>query len=76
MKQILCTQIFSMALPCVLVVECARARTKRVSYRPPLAVLNQMRETRREQLATLRSKFEKDKARVAKMKEQRKFRPF
>ncbi|CAM9841369.1 unnamed protein product [Ectocarpus sp. 6 AP-2014] len=36
----------------------------------------QMRETRREQLATLRSKFEQDKARVAKMKEQRKFRPF
>ncbi|CAM9717190.1 unnamed protein product [Ectocarpus sp. 8 AP-2014] len=35
-----------------------------------------MRETRREQLATLRSKFEQDKARVAKMKEQRKFRPF
>ncbi|CAM9799115.1 unnamed protein product [Scytosiphon promiscuus] len=36
----------------------------------------QMRETRREQLATLRSKFEQDKARVAKLKEQRKFRPF
>lgn len=36
----------------------------------------QMRESRREQLATLRSKFEQDKARVAKMKEQRKFRPF
>eukprot|EP00903_Cladosiphon_okamuranus_P008193 g7889.t1 len=35
----------------------------------------QMRETRREQLASLRSKFEQDKARVAKMKEQRKFRP-
>lgn len=49
------------------------------SYAPTLsllAALKQMRETRREQLAALRSKFEQDKARVAKMKEQRKFRPF
>ncbi|CAM9365200.1 unnamed protein product [Ascophyllum nodosum] len=36
----------------------------------------QMRESRREQLAALRSKFEQDKARVAKMKQQRKFKPF
>lgn len=36
----------------------------------------QMRESRREQLVNLRAKFEQDKARVAKMKENRKFRPF
>ncbi|CAM9196956.1 unnamed protein product [Chrysoparadoxa australica] len=36
----------------------------------------QMREEKREQLARLREKFEEDKARVAKLKLARKFKPF
>jgi ribosomal RNA-processing protein 7 len=36
----------------------------------------QIRESKREQLADLRSKFELDKKRIADMKETRKFRPF
>ncbi|CAM9974562.1 unnamed protein product [Phaeothamnion confervicola] len=36
----------------------------------------QMREAKREQLLQLRQKFEEDKARVARMKEARKFKPF
>lgn len=42
----------------------------------PFVALLQMRESKREHLAKLREQFEKDKARVAKMKEQRKFKPF
>eukprot|EP01104_Vermistella_antarctica_P019813 TRINITY_DN800_c0_g2_i1.p1 TRINITY_DN800_c0_g2~~TRINITY_DN800_c0_g2_i1.p1 ORF type:complete len:436 (+),score=133.28 TRINITY_DN800_c0_g2_i1:167-1474(+) len=36
----------------------------------------QQHEKQREQIATLRQKFEEDKARIARMKEKRKFRPF
>ena len=36
----------------------------------------QIRESKREQLADLRSKFEQDKKRIASMKATRKFRPF
>lgn len=65
--------------------QAAKAGTNQLPPPPPLPLprpfgvwpcLIQMRETKREQLATLRSKFEQDKARVAKMKMQRKFRPF
>ncbi|CAM9389706.1 unnamed protein product [Discosporangium mesarthrocarpum] len=36
----------------------------------------QMREARRDQLVRLRKRFEEDKARVERMKAQRKFKPF
>jgi ribosomal RNA-processing protein 7 len=36
----------------------------------------QVREEKRERLADLRKKFEEDKARIARMKAQRKFKPF
>ena len=36
----------------------------------------QVREEKRERLADLRKKFEEDKARIARMKTQRKFKPF
>eukprot|EP00611_Tribonema_gayanum_P001104 TRINITY_DN1082_c0_g1_i1.p1 TRINITY_DN1082_c0_g1~~TRINITY_DN1082_c0_g1_i1.p1 ORF type:complete len:276 (+),score=101.36 TRINITY_DN1082_c0_g1_i1:156-983(+) len=36
----------------------------------------QMREAKREQLATLREKFEQDKAKIERMKAARKFKPF
>jgi len=35
-----------------------------------------MREAKRERLATLRQRFDEDKARIAKMVAARKFRPF
>ena len=37
---------------------------------------NQIRESKREQLAELRERFEQDKQRVARLREQRKFKPF
>jgi ribosomal RNA-processing protein 7 len=36
----------------------------------------QMRQAKRERLADLRRKFMEDKAKIAKMKESRKFRPY
>lgn len=59
--------------------ETSDVQRQKKKKKKPLELKNfyrhQIREAKREQLAKLRTQFEEDKARIAKMKEARKFRP-
>ena len=47
-----------------------------LEFRMKVEVANTINERKREQLVKLREQFEADKARIAKMKSERKFRPY
>lgn len=53
-----------------------RSRVKRNSKELQNFYRHQIREEKREKLLTLRKKFEEDKAKIALLKSQRKFKPF
>ena len=53
-----------------------KAQKKKKDYELKNFYRHQMREQKREELQSLREKFEEDKKRIQKMKEARKFKPF